>query len=59
MTLSRRIAVAVLALLLSLALASPALAQKPGAHIVGDLTIDKSLTTGLTVSGRGPGLATL
>jgi hypothetical protein len=55
MTLSRRIAVAVLALLLSLALASPALAQKPGAHIVGDLTIDKSLTTGLTVSGRGAG----
>jgi hypothetical protein len=34
--------------------AAPALAQKPGAHIVGDLTITKS-TSGLTVSGKGAG----
>jgi hypothetical protein len=34
--------------------ATPALAQKPGAHIVGDLTITKS-TSGLTVSGKGAG----
>jgi hypothetical protein len=53
--LMRRIVVGVLALLMSLLFASPALAQKPGAHIVGDLTIDKSLTSGLTVSGRGAG----
>lgn len=55
MTLIRRLAVTVLALLMSVLVASPALAQKPGAHIVGDLTITKSLTTGLTVSGRGAG----
>jgi hypothetical protein len=54
MTLTRRIAVAALALLLSLLAASPALAQKPGAHIVGELTITKT-TAGLTVSGKGAG----
>lgn len=50
----RRIAVTALALLLSLLVASPALAQKPGAHIVGQLTITKS-TAGITVSGKGAG----
>jgi hypothetical protein len=51
----RRILVVLVGALCSLTFAAPANAQKPGAHIVGDLTITKSLTTGLTVSGRGAG----
>ncbi|WP_437872983.1 hypothetical protein [Sorangium sp. So ce363] len=50
-----RTAVVPVATMLSLAFATPANAQKPGAHIVGDLTIAKSLATGLTVEGTGAG----
>ena len=50
----RRIGIiGVLSMLLVAFSASVALAQNP--HIVGDLTISKSLTTGLTVSGKGAG----
>ena len=50
----RRIVVVLAALVCGLAFAMPASAQKPGAHIVGDLTITKS-EAGLTVSGKGAG----
>jgi hypothetical protein len=50
----QRIFVFVVALVSTLAFAATASAQKPGAHIVGDLTITKD-ATGLTVSGRGAG----
>src|SRR5215218_2517499 len=45
--------IGVLSMLLVAFSASVALAQNP--HIVGDITTDKSLTTGLTVSGKGAG----
>ncbi|XYI03073.1 hypothetical protein ACMHYB_26265 [Sorangium sp. So ce1128] len=49
-------AVVPVAAVLSIAFATAASAQPgTGAHIVGELTIDKSLTTGLTVRGKGAG----
>jgi hypothetical protein len=52
----RRILIAASAAALAvLGFAAPASAQKPGAHIVGQLTIEKSVTDGLTVSGKGAG----
>jgi len=50
----QRMLVFFVALVSTLAFAATASAQKPGAHIVGDLTISKEVS-GLTVSGRGAG----
>ena len=52
--LRKSILLAIAVMAVSAVAAAPALAQKPGAHIVGDLTITKT-TSGLTVSGKGAG----
>ena len=53
----RRIGIiGILSMLLMAFSASVALAQPgTGAHIVGDLTVEESLTEGVTVSGKGAG----
>jgi hypothetical protein len=55
MMLMRRIAVtSILALVVTTLLPATAQADKPGAHLVGDVTTTLS-TSGLTVSGKGAG----
>jgi len=52
----RKILAALAAVVSTVAFAATASAAPgTGAHIVGDLSVDKSLVTGLTVSGKGAG----